>query len=251
MTFVAFGLVILGVFLVLFSLFNYLQKDIKEKKDPNRCSGSNNDRVFSEGVHRDPPAPGGMKNSMGSKNPVNIPEEIQAENSVVMNLSGNINSPDKAEEDRMVERSHFSENIETLKRRRDSSGGKTADSIIFRGRSLYYEDKTGVIKYDGSDIDVDETLSSYQKFFRVGEGLLSLTENGLTFRNDAMLFHITFEEVKNFIFYQNCIVVLTRKEEIARIFFPDKYSLFRSSFKEMTEREYTEAGDKGRVGQIV
>lgn len=140
--------------------------------------------------------------------------------------------PDDNQYEKSAETLHFETNEENFVR-------NEGQNILYRGNALLYEDKSGLIIYDGTDIDIDNSLESYQKFYRIGEGALTLSKDGLHFQNDLEMRHVDFRDVEKIIFYQNCTVLLLRDQETAEIFFPDKFALFRTTFKNLL--------DKGRV----
>ncbi len=284
MTFIALAFVLIGSFLILYSVFIYLQKGVEKQNQANNIAIFGNDAKNNgynqtkkqkyeqkEQDFRDFYDARDSSNDMAKQAPNPIHQATSHQNDTqdtankkkwdessqqppdtksgtifqepsTRSGSGEIhirnsqengadNSPDPVHDT-------GSPNIVPDNTAQASTSHWSPDSnknVFFQGNSLYYVDQSGQIQYDGSDLEVDETLTQYKKFFRVGDGKISLSAQGITFQGEEILQHFAFEEIQKVIFYQNCAVVLPREGKEANIFFPQKYSLFRTSFKELMD----------------
>lgn len=257
MTYIALAFVLIGSFLIVYSIFVYLQRDVGALQGQDSSDPPHQEGVFTmpEGVKPPPPSTSEPKEGSGTGDQVHAPQSSEVEGAVSFAKdrdTGAIASteappadaPQEAESAESAaqspenkERGALEQARELTPEQAEQNNGTTEGNILFQGRCLYYEDKSGQSRYDGSDIEIDESLLHYKNFYRIGEGNLSLTREGVSFENSQFLQHISFEEMRSLIFYQNCAVILPRKENVAKIFFPDKYSLLRTTFKKVFEQE--------------
>ncbi len=218
MIFIALGFIVLGSFLILYSFFIFLQKNPAEHEVPpvsaNREQDSVNNSSSITRAEEKPP----------------VVEESSAQiRSIPAQPAQPAFIPSVSQRDEPL-------HIEKVNEKNEVPVFHGDGDILFQSSSLLYQDQGGRIRYDGSDIDVDETLQSYQKFFRIGEGTITLSRTGISFQSDKELMHFDFQRVEKVVFYQNCTVILPRDSQVAQIFFPDKFSIFRSKFKELMQQ---------------
>jgi hypothetical protein len=262
MSVVALGFVLIGTSLIIYSVFMFLQNEVsvadqlRKKKKPADFTKGKDTLGFPNYSHQS--FPNSQNNNSSPQNPglderklnlgsVNKP--AQAEVKPILTMGSAIHEKDS--HGNPVQGPRLDYFLSKSKENKNPAATSTKERILYQEKSLYYEDHSGKIIYDGSDIEIDETLNSYQKFFRIGEGYLSLTKKGITFQSDSQLFHLPFVQIKNFIFYLNCLVVITREETKARIFFPDNYSLLRTEFKNLVENQNLKKEEKETVSQKI
>lgn len=133
---------------------------------------------------------------------------------------------------------HFNDNDTDKAEPEAASAGERPVS----GRTVLYEDSSGLVDYDGGESAIDPTLEAYSRLKRIGEGEVQIAAEGLIVRAGKATHRFDFYKMRDYKVGDNYIALYLRNSRSVRLFLVDGNPELRFEIQAAVEDYFRNAG---------